>query len=66
MRCPNRKSAGWIGLTPGLGPYRTSGCGFGDFGIWEFPKIGGTLLWGPYNKPTISGSPIFGNSHLGI
>ena len=22
--------------------------------IWEFPKTGGTLLWGPYNKdPTI-------------
>ena len=22
--------------------------------IWEFPKIRGTLLWGPYNKdPTI-------------
>ena len=22
--------------------------------IWEFPKIGGTLFWGPYNKdPTI-------------
>ena len=21
---------------------------------WEFPKIGGTLFWGPYNKnPTI-------------
>ena len=33
--------------------------------IWEFPKIRGTLLWGPYNKdPTIwgaiLGSPIFG------
>ena len=23
-------------------------------GIWEFPKIRGTLFWGPYNKdPTI-------------
>ena len=37
--------------------------------IWEFPKIRGTLFWGPYNnEPTISGtilgSPIFGNSHL--
>ena len=22
--------------------------------IWEFPKLGGTLFWGPYNKdPTI-------------
>ena len=36
--------------------------------IGEFPKIEGTLFWGPYNKdPTISGtilgSPIFGNSH---
>ena len=41
----------------------------GSFGIWEFPKIRGTLFWGPYNKdPTIeapiSGSPIFGNSHI--
>ena len=38
--------------------------------IWEFPKIGGTLFWGPYNKDltikdTILGSPIFGNSHMG-
>ena len=25
-----------------------------DTGIWEFPKIGGTLFWGPDNKdPTI-------------
>ena len=36
---------------------------------WEFPKIRGTLFWGPYNRdPTISGtvlgSPIFGNSHI--
>ena len=36
--------------------------------MWEFPKIWGTLFWGPYNKdPTIQGtmlgSPIFGNSH---
>ena len=32
--------------------------------MWEFPKIRGTLFWGPYNKdPTILGSPIFGNSH---
>ena len=36
---------------------------------WEFPKIGGTLFWGPYNKdPTIHGpklgSPIFGNSQI--
>ena len=36
--------------------------------MWEFPKIRGTLFWGPYNEnPTISGtilwSPIFGNSH---
>ena len=34
--------------------------------IWDFPKVRGTLFWGPYNKdPTISGSilgsPIFGN-----
>ena len=37
--------------------------------IWEFPKIRGNLVWGPYNKGptiwvTILGSPIFGNSHL--
>ena len=37
----------------------------------EFPKIRGTLIWGPYNKDptivgTISGSPIFGNSHICI
>ena len=36
---------------------------------WEFPKIGGTLFSGPYNKdPIISGtklgSSIFGNSHI--
>ena len=25
-----------------------------EFRIWEFPKITGTLFWGPYNKdPTI-------------
>ena len=25
-----------------------------DFLIWQFPKIRGTLFWGPYNKdPTI-------------
>ena len=25
-----------------------------DMHIWEFPKIRGTLSWGPYNKdPTI-------------
>ena len=24
------------------------------FRIWEFPKVRGTLFWGPYNKdPTI-------------
>ena len=34
--------------------------------IWEFPKIRGTLFWGPHNKdPTILGPPIFGNCHLG-
>ena len=37
--------------------------------MWEFPKIGGTLFWRPYNKDptiwgTILGSPIFGNSHV--
>ena len=34
--------------------------------VWEFPKIRGTLFWGPYRDPTIQGSilgsPIFGNS----
>ena len=39
--------------------------------IWEFPKIRGTLFWGPYNKDpifqgTILGSQIFGNSHLRV
>ena len=38
--------------------------------IWEFPKIKGTLFWDPYKDPTISGtilgSPIFGNSHIGL
>ena len=39
--------------------------------IWEFPKIGGTLVWGPYNKDptiwgTILGPPIFGKSHIGV
>ena len=24
--------------------------------IWEFPKLGGTLLWGPYKDPTIEGT----------
>ena len=38
---------------------------------WEFPKIRGTLFWGPYNQDptiwgTIFGSPIFGNSQLSI
>ena len=40
-------------------------------GIWEFPKIWGTLFWGPYDKDptiqgTILGSPIFGNSHIEV
>ena len=40
-------------------------------GIWEFPKIGVPYFAGPYNKdPTIQGailgSPIFGNSHIGV
>ena len=35
--------------------------------ISAFPKIGGTLLWGPYNKdPTIQGAVlIVGNTPLG-
>ena len=37
----------------------------------EFPKIRGTLLWGPYNKDptiqsTILGSPFFGNPALAL
>ena len=37
--------------------------------VWEFPKIRGTLFWGPYNNDptnssTILGSPIFGNSRV--
>ena len=28
---------------------RVSGC----CGIWEFPKIRGTVFWGPYKDPTI-------------
>ena len=38
-------------------------------GLWEFPTIRGTLLWGPYNKdPTIQGNilAIFGNSHFSV
>ena len=34
---------------------------------WEFPKIRGTVLWGPYDKdPTtiLRGSPIFRNSQI--
>ena len=43
----------------------------GSEDIWEFPKIRGTLVWGPYNKDpiisdTILGSPIFGNSHIAV
>ena len=32
----------------------------------SFRKLGGTLLWGPYNKDpgTMLGSPIFGNSQI--
>ena len=41
-----------------------------EVSIREFPKIRGTLFWGPCDKdPTvwgaILGSPIFGNSHKG-
>ena len=41
------------------------------FFMWEFPKIRGYLIWGPYNQdPTIYGailgSPIFGNSHVTV
>ena len=49
---------------------RTTGF-YKGFRIWEFPKIRGTLIWGPYNEDptiwgTIFGSPIFGNSHMAL
>ena len=49
---------------------KACGCCLACANMWEFPKIGGTLFWGPYNKgPTIQatlfGSPIFGNFHVG-
>ena len=57
----------------------TSVSGFVGSGFWvripylsgRFPKLGVPLLGGPYDKDpanwgTISGSPIFGNSHLGL
>ena len=38
------------------------------FRIWEFPKIRGTLFWGPYNKdPTIQGTilgPLFSETPI--
>ena len=50
-------------------PFKGSYMGSIGFRVWEFPKIRGTLFWGPYNKdPTIEGTilgpPIFGNSHI--
>ena len=34
--------------------------------IWEFPKIRGTVFWGPYNKdPTVSGT-ILGSPYRNI
>ena len=36
----------WFGLAR-LGIYS-------DYNIWEFPKIRGTLFWGPYNKDLTS------------
>ena len=36
-------------LTSGLGSQDLKSQGLG-FRIWEFPKIRGTLFWGPYNK----------------
>ena len=40
-----------------------------DVVIWEFPKIRGTLYWGPYRKGSYYLGyyirvPIFGNSHI--
>ena len=49
-------STGFRRLLQGLG-FRAPGArgrvqGFS--GVWEFPKIRGTLFWGPYDKdPTI-------------
>ena len=55
-------------LTSGLGAQDLKSQGLG-FRIWEFPKIRGTLFWGPCNKDrpilgTTLGSPIFGNCHF--
>ena len=51
-------------------PIQLIGTGLLPWRSGDFPKVGATLLWGPYTKdPTISGtileSPIFGNSHHG-
>ena len=32
--------------------------------IWEFPKIRGTLFWGPYNKDPIFWGTILGSLGL--
>ena len=33
---------------------RVYGLAFRALGVWEFPKIRGTLFWGPCNKdPTV-------------
>ena len=70
----------WANFTdqavPGLGLgfcFGFSGFGFVyfGFGMWEFPRIRGTLFGGPYNTdPTISGTtlgpPLFGNPHVGF
>ena len=42
-----------------------------SFLCWGFPKIRGTLFWGPYHEDptiqgTILGSPFLGNSQLGV
>ena len=36
------------------GPRAVGACDIPIVTIWEFPKMRGTLVWGPYNKdPTI-------------
>ena len=38
----------WLNLTGMRLPLEGSGVVLANF-IWEFPKIRGTLLWGPYD-----------------
>ena len=50
-----------------MGPWAREAAG----NLWEFPKVGDTLFWCPYDEdPTIQGtklgSPIFGNPLVGM